>query len=373
MKSDSILGELKNLEIKNNLADELNMQTLPLVMWGAGEMAEEVNFYLKKHNIFLADIVVDDEYYSKSLIFDGKLVLSFSMLEKKYPQVNIILGHSVYEKRIILEQFAFINKVFCLSSYVYGMYEKVPMAEIEDHIDEYKTTGEIFADEMSFQCYMAFLKTKVSGDNSYIFEVFRKENNYFNNEIFKVNDNEVFVDIGAYDGDTIRLFMKENKGQYKHVYAIEPDDISRKNLENYIFAKNLKRVTISGSIPWKENGKLYFVTNENRQLSRLIFSKMGRKDGVKNYIKAEPLDEMFQYRERVSLIKINYLEGVKEALEGAENILKEHKPKLAITVGFDIENIKNIPILLNRINPDYRLYLRFNHAITSALTCYGII
>lgn len=370
---EDFLENFKNLKIKKSLADELKSQNLPLVMWGASETAEEVNYYLKKHNIFLADIVVDDKYYSENVIFDGKLVLPFSMLEKKYAQVNIILGHSVYEKISSLDQFSFVNKAYCLFSYVYGMYEKMSIDEIEEHIDEYKAVGEIFADEMSFQCYMAFLKTKISGNNSYIFEIFEKENSYFNNEIFKVNNNEVFMDIGAYEGDTICLFMKENEGQYNHIYAIEPDNISRKNLEDYICAQSWKRVTISEVIPWKESGKLYFITNENRQLSRLIFSKAGRIDGVGNYIKAVPLDKMFQYKENVTLIKMNYLDGVKEALEGAENILNKHKPKLAISVGFDCKSIREIPILIKKINPSYNLYLRFNHATISTLTCYGII
>ena len=58
-----ILKELENLQEKENLEIQLKKEILPLVMWGAGELAGEINEYLKMNNIFLADIFVDDEYY----------------------------------------------------------------------------------------------------------------------------------------------------------------------------------------------------------------------------------------------------------------------------------------------------------------------
>ncbi|MBD5523503.1 MAG: FkbM family methyltransferase [Lachnospiraceae bacterium] len=368
-----MLEELKKLNIKENLADELKRQNLPLVMWGAGEIAEEVNFYLKKNDIKLDDVFVDNEYYSENVLFDGKMVLSASMLREKYKVVNVILGCSNYERIKSIEKLAFVNKVFYLFSYTYGLYEKTPLDEIKENIDEFEKINGIFADDLSSQNYLAFLKTRVSGNNSYVFDLFKRESNYFNNDIFKADAKEVLMDIGAFDGDTIRLFLKESGGHYKHVYALEPDKVNREMLEKYVHKNALQNVTIAGEIPWKEEGELHFVTNENGQLSSLVFNENGRAEGVGKGIRAKQLDEMFQYTENITLIKINYLEGVKEALQGAENILKIHKPKLAISVGFDCNNIRSVPMIIKEINPDYKLYLRYNRATVSALTCYGII
>ena len=147
----SILEELKNLEIKENLVEELKRQTIPLVMWGAGEIADEVSFYLQKNNINLADVFVDDEYYSENKLFNGKPVLSVSALEKKYTRVNIILGCSNYEKMRCLEQLVFVNKVFYLFSYSYGIYEKTALSEITEGIDEFEKVGSAFADNSSYK------------------------------------------------------------------------------------------------------------------------------------------------------------------------------------------------------------------------------
>ena len=368
-----LLEELRDLDVKENLAEELKKEQLPLIMWGAGEVAEEVDYYLKQNDISLSDVFVDDAYYSENLLFNGKQVLSYSMIMEKYDSVNVVLGCSNYEKIKDLEELEIVNKVFYLFSYNYGIYEKTPIAEIEENIDEFEQIYAELGDEISRRNYLVFLKTRLSGNNSYIFEVFEKETNYFNNDIYKINDKEVFLDIGAYDGDTIRMFLQEGNGKYEHIYALEPDEINKKKLEDYIEKSGLTDITVAGKAPWREKGELYFISNDNGQLSSLVFGNNARVEGQKNGITAEPLDTMFQYEEPITLIKINYLEGVKEALQGAEHILKTHQPKLAISVGFDCKNIRHIFKLIKEMNPAYKLYLRYNRGTISTLTCYGIV
>lgn len=97
------------------------------------------------------------------------------------------------------------------------------------------------------------------------------------------------------------------------------------------------------------------------------FSVMGKMVDVK------PLDDLFEYSDNISLLKINYLKGVKEALQGGSHILKVHKPKLSIAVGLDCRNIIVLPMLIKRINPEYKLYLRYNSSMLSSLMLYGIV
>ena len=70
-----ILEELRDLEVKENLSEELKRERLPLIMWGAGEVAEEVHYYLKQNGIILSDVFVDDAYYSENLLFNGRICL----------------------------------------------------------------------------------------------------------------------------------------------------------------------------------------------------------------------------------------------------------------------------------------------------------
>ena len=169
-----ILKELENLQEKENLEIQLKKEILPLVMWGAGELAGEINEYLKMNNIFLADIFVDDEYYSEEEMFDGKQVISFSMLVKKYKQVNLIMGSSNYEKIDFWEKKEIVNKVFYLFSVNYGLYEKTSIDEIEKNIEDFKTVYDLLEDDKSRNVLLAYLKTRVSGNNSYITDLYEK-------------------------------------------------------------------------------------------------------------------------------------------------------------------------------------------------------
>lgn len=366
----NLLKELKNLEEKEDLIDELKRESLPLVMWGAGEFAEEVNEYLKKHEIFINDVFVDDDYYIKDKYFDGKPIITYSMLIKKYSLVNLIFGNSNYEKIKVLEKKECFNKVFGFFSINYGVYDKTPIEEIEKDICEYEKVFGILNDEKSRRNFLAFLKTRVSGNNSYVMNVFDKEGNFYNNDVFKIDNNEVLLDVGAYTGDTIRLFLKENHRKYKHIYALEPDELNRIELQKYIEKDHVNDISISELGAWKEKGEIKF-TAVNEQRSGVEANQGENIKSVK--IKVERLDNVFDYKEKVTVLKINYFEGVKEALQGAEYLLKVHKPKIAVTVGFDCRNIKYVPKLIKEINPDYNLYLRFNRGMVSTLTCYGII
>ncbi len=47
-------------------------------------------------------------------------------------------------------------------------------------------------------------------------------------------ENEVFVDCGAFDGDTIRSFLAHRKSVFERIYAIEPDSANGIALKTYI-------------------------------------------------------------------------------------------------------------------------------------------
>ena len=61
-----------------------------------------------------------------------------------------------------------------------------------------------------------------------------------------------------------------------------------------------------------------------------------------------------------------------ESLEGAENILREQKPKLAITVGFDEWGIIKIPQIIKKINSDYKIYLRYGAPMPARLILFAV-
>ena len=365
----SILDELTGLEIKEDIIVELKNETLPLVMWGTGELATEIIAYLQENHINIDGIFVDEKYYREHMVFHNLQVHTYEYIQQKYETFNVIIGHSNYEKVAIMEKQKEVNKVFCLFSVNYNVFSKTSIEDIKAHRNEYERVYDLFEDEESKNNYVALLKTRIAGNVKYVLDVFKHEMNFFNNDVFVVSEKECYLDIGAYDGDTIRLFLRECNGKYNCIYALEPDDINREKLENYIKEQDLRNVVVTEKGAWKEKDILQFSSN-NEQISSVTNKQDGESD-VSIY--AEPIDTMFAYAEKVTLLKINYLSGVEEALLGAQQILKEHMPKLALTVGFNCENIRIIPQLIKEINPQYKLYLRYNRGMVSSLTLYAIV
>lgn len=83
-------------------------------------------------------------------------------------------------------------------------------------------------------------------------------------------------------------------------------------------------------------------------------------------IDARKLDDVLQGK-KVTFIKMD-IEGAElAALRGAEKIIREQRPRLAICVYHKPEDIWEIPSLILSCNPDYRLYLR-HYSITETET-----
>jgi len=57
---------------------------------------------------------------------------------------------------------------------------------------------------------------------------------YFPDDIFSLVDNEVFVDCGAYNGDSIKEFLGHQKDKFKNIIAFEPDRLNFKSLRQYV-------------------------------------------------------------------------------------------------------------------------------------------
>jgi len=70
---------------------------------------------------------------------------------------------------------------------------------------------------------------------------------YFRQDFLAFSDDEIYVDVGAADGDTIKPFLTETALQkrktIKKIYAFEPDPFSFQELEKILKAFKFHRTT----------------------------------------------------------------------------------------------------------------------------------
>lgn len=181
---------------------------------------------------------------------------------------------------------------------------------------------------------------------------------YFTLKDLPHDKDEVFVDVGCFDGSTSMQFARWS-GSFQKIVALEPDEKNvpkcTEKLDDFI--RNGK-VEIINKGAWSENTTLKFSSTQN---GASVLSDSGE-----SIVEVATLDSVLAGK-RVTFIKMD-IEGAElEALKGARTCIKENKPKLAICVYHKPEDIVTLPQLILDMNPDYRLYLR-HYSLSAAET-----
>ena len=156
------------------------------------------------------------------------------------------------------------------------------------------------------------------------------------------------MDCGAYDGDTIRSFLKYVDGNYEKIIAVEA---GRKNFER--LQKNLAEVP---------NVEYHNVGVFDRR-TQLKFTDDDAKNSFidesgESVIEMDSIDNILDDKP-ASFIKMD-IEGAEyEALVGAEHTLQKYNPALAVCVYHKVEDLYRLQLLIENTCPHaYDYYLR---------------
>lgn len=134
--------------------------------------------------------------------------------------------------------------------------------------EELKNSKSFFEDNQNRICANADMFTEKSSKETYLKAIsfrkthklidrprFCKEKEYFNS-FTKLEPNEVYIDCGAYTGDTVQEFFQQTGGCYKKVVAFEPDSMNFIKLKECLHEKRNCLFFKAGV--WSENGKVAF-------------------------------------------------------------------------------------------------------------------
>ncbi|WP_428026154.1 FkbM family methyltransferase [Arcobacter sp.] len=172
---------------------------------------------------------------------------------------------------------------------------------------------------------------------------------YFNQNV-QIEEADVFIDGGAYNGDTV--FEVGKNLSNLEIHCFEPED---KNYEELI--KNCKesknKIKINKFGLWKEDSILRFSSSEKAcslgariELDGDVIINTTSIDKYCNENNVKP-----------NFIKLDVEGAEKEAIFGAKEIIKKYKPKLAIAVYHKYDDLWNIPSYLHEICSSYTFYL----------------
>lgn len=187
---------------------------------------------------------------------------------------------------------------------------------------------------------------------------------YFDRDILDIGRHEVFVDLGAYIGDTLESFLHETMYQYDKIICYEASPRNAAELqEQFSHTENL---TIRACAVGREHGYAD-MSNENSDSSsdRISVSPEGG-------IEVVTLDE--DITECVTFIKSD-IEGAEfDALLGARRHITEEHPKLAISIYHGNRDIWRLAKLIDGMDSSYRFYIRYygGNLYPNEIVLYGV-
>jgi FkbM family methyltransferase len=188
---------------------------------------------------------------------------------------------------------------------------------------------------------------------------------YFPGDTVGVRGDEVYVDCGAYDGDTILEFLQRCHNQCRGVIAFEPDSISLERLRktvatlpDYIGS----RIRIVPAAAGSQPGAIRFATA----------GELGSAVGAgETEVACVRLDDALA-GEAPTYLKMDIEGSEIDALQGASGLIGRHAPVLAVCAYHRQDHLWRIPATMRSLNPDYRIFLRPHTRLVEDLVCYAI-
>lgn len=362
-------GREKNLTDINHLLSECGYG---LYIYGGGVYARILRQYLYDHGVCeKVCFVIDDEYATV-----GTNTIPLSEFIKTHSKRSVlVLG--IYDHEVI-ERFKTRYKEMIPHMYefhltvVLGRYLEWKKDFVYSRMEKFEQTYSMFSDDLSRLTMNLYLEAAVGGDFSKLYDKCHVNCAYFN-EVTEELGIDVFIDCGAFDGDSIHDFVKMFP-DHKDIIAFEPDPA---NVEKIKQREEKEGILSLHIIPCGVHSKTGFLYFESEGKSSSHLSNTGNTK-----IRAMRLDDILDassgfgpgyFDGRRIILKMDIEGSEPEALKGAESLIRWYRPCLAICVYHREDDLITIPGYIDSLSGgEYEYYLRFHGPDLSELVFYAI-
>ena len=326
------------------LWDYLKKSDKPIVLYGMGNGADMIIDVLSDNGLTFSDVFASDGFV-RGHFFHGKKVLTFSEIKEKYSDFIILLTFAIHDAptlnyiKELSENYELYSPTVPIARK--GLFTLGYIKENEDHFDK---AYNMLYDEKSKEDFLSVLNFKITGKVKYLFECEYEKSRLYE-DILHLSDSETIVDLGAYDGDTIREFTAVTNGKYKKIIAFEPDEKNFRKLQRK--TEGMENLEVHNLGAWDKKETLFFMKKAGRNSRQDENGIPVNFDSVDNIVK-----------EKVTFIKMD-IEGAElKALEGAKTTIMRDNPKLYVCAYHRNEDMFTLPFKIKELNPEYKIYFR---------------
>lgn len=347
-------GKFEMKEITVNSQNELeNMieEYDKVIVWGAGDFAKH---FVSENNIDI-DYFVDKDSKKQNKKFMNYDVYDISKIKEEIGNIIIIITSISYTEIMKeLEEIGYKGSIIWAHTVNYDL-TFADTADLELNALELKS---IMADDKSKEIIDIIIKKRKMKTNDYR-EICEGEQ-YFVENIIKPQKDAVFLDAGAYLGETVEQFIEFQNNEFEQVYSFEMDIDNYEKIKKENFDDRVKFLNYG---LWNKKMILKYDSNSTSS----VIGNQGSKEA-----RCILVDELLKDK-KITFIKMD-IEGAEiNALEGAKECIIRNKPQLAICVYHKPNDIWKIPFMLKEWVPDYKFYLRHHSDVSHETVLYATI
>lgn len=320
-------------------------------IWGAGNTSSLNLEGLKRENSFSIEGYIDSNINKQGKEFGNKKIISPDEYYNKADNPVLINTTNKEVFRQICSNVSDLGgKYYSYDSLVFSRHKK----EIEEVYD-------LLEDDLSKDTYLCMLNARVNCDQPD--ESIVDDRQYFCLRDFLIRDpKEVFVDVGAYVGDSTEEYIFRRAGVFDHIYTFEPDSnnydalsVRLKRLKSEWNIDDSRIGTFKMAVGDRESEAVFETNIGNFGLGSKIIPE-NNEDGLPK-ISVTTLDSFFG-KKKVSYIKADIESFEYNMLMGGKKVIEMQKPKLAVCIYHNPTDMYSIPLLVKRLNPDYKIKIR---------------
>lgn len=324
--------------------ERLKAEIRPIFIYGMGDGCIKLMQQFERFDIKPSGIFASDEFV-RGHSFEGFRVKRLSEVESENEDFVIALAFAAGYKELINKIDAISRKhtLIMPDTAVYGG-EPFLKETLTQNFEKAKFVFNRLCDDKSREVFDCILKYKITGDISYLKRCETTPSEAYEN-ILRPCKGETYIDLGAYNGDTVLEYMSYSKG-YKRIFAVEPNERNFKKLSKALDV--YENISLINAAAWDKEDTLIFSKGSGRQSRVSDCGVITRALSVDSILSGQ----------RADYIKYD-VEGEEEkAIKGSANTIKEYSPKLCISVYHRLLDMFELPLQVLEINDSYKLYLR---------------
>ncbi|MCL2634247.1 MAG: FkbM family methyltransferase [Oscillospiraceae bacterium] len=322
----------------------------PIILYGTGDGADKVIAVMERHGLTPSAIMASDDFV-RGQSFKGFDVLKFEEVKKRFTDFIILTCFGTDREDVLgnIIKLSERYEIYAPDLPLFGedIYD---VNYVEKHGEKLSKARGLLSDEKSRHVFDNWLEYRLSGRIDILEEIATPRDEDLS--LLNLKDNELFIDAGAFKGDTVDEFLKHTNSKFNKIIAIEPDAKNYIWLKRRFYAYGIGLFLPVNAAAWNTDGTVNFSAKTGRAGS---LTGTGRQIEIAS-VKIDTL--CIDENSKPTFIKIDTEGSEAKVIEGAKNVISRHKPKLLISLYHRPEDMYELPILLNSINPKYKMYLR---------------